>query len=323
MLRLLLQSLVLATGAWLVLQNKATGGGIITSSILTSRALAPIELALANWRGFIAARQSWGRLNQLLARLPATEPPTPLPAPVQTLAVESLSLVPPGSQRPSVVDAAFALKAGDGLGVVGPSASGKSSLARGIVGVWKPARGKVRLDGAALDQWDDERLGRHLGYLPQDVELMAGTVAENIGRFDPEAAPEAVIAAAQAARAHELILRLPEGYETRLGPKGQGLSAGQAQRVALARALYGEPFLIVLDEPDSNLDAEGEKALGEAVAEARARGAIVIVIAHRPSALSGVDQVLLMHQGRMVEIGDKDKVLPKLLPRAPLRAVEV
>ena len=322
-LRLLLQSLVLATGAWLVLQNKATGGVIITSSILTSRALAPIEMALANWRGFIAARQSWARLNQLLARAPAAEPPTPLPAPFQSMVVETVSLAPPGSQRLSVQDVAFALKAGDGLGVVGPSASGKSSLARGIVGVWRPARGKVRLDGAALEQWDDERLGRHIGYLPQDVELMAGSVAENIGRFDPEADPEAVIAAAKAARAHELILRLPEGYESRLGPKGQGLSAGQAQRVALARALFGEPFLIVLDEPDSNLDAEGEKALGEAIAEARARGAIVIVVAHRPSALVSVDQVLLLNQGRQVEIGDKDKVLPKLLPRAPLRAVEV
>ena len=322
-LRLLLQSLVLATGAWLVLQNKATGGVIITSSILTSRALAPIEMALANWRGFISARQSWARLNQLLARAPATEPPTPLPAPFQALVVETVSLAPPGAQRLSVQDVAFALKAGDGLGVVGPSASGKSSLARGIVGVWRPARGKVRLDGAALEQWDDERLGRHIGYLPQDVELMAGSVAENIGRFDPEADPEAVIAAAKAARAHELILRLPEGYETRLGPKGQGLSAGQAQRVALARALFGEPFLIVLDEPDSNLDAEGEKALGEAIAEARARGAIVIVVAHRPSALVSVDQVLLLNQGRQVEIGEKDKVLPKLLPRPPLRAVEV
>ena len=322
-LRLLLQSLVLATGAWLVLQNKATGGVIITSSILTSRALAPIEMALANWRGFIAARQSWARLNQLLARAPAAEPPTPLPAPFQALVVETVSLAPPGAQRLSVQDVAFALKAGDGLGVVGPSASGKSSLARGMVGVWRPARGKVRLDGAALEQWDDERLGRHIGYLPQDVELMAGSVAENIGRFDPEADPEAVIAAAKAARAHELILRLPEGYETRLGPKGQGLSAGQAQRVALARALFGEPFLIVLDEPDSNLDAEGEKALGEAIAEARARGAIVIVVAHRPSALVSVDQVLLLNQGRQVEIGEKDKVLPKLLPRPPLRAVEV
>jgi len=321
-LRLLLQSLVLATGAWLVLQNKATGGVIITSSILTSRALAPIELALANWRGFIAARQSWGRLNVLMAKLPRTAEPTPLPRPAATLAVEALSLVPPGSQRLSVQDATFTLNAGDGLGVVGPSASGKSSLARGLVGVWPPVRGKVRLDGAALDQWDDERLGRHIGYLPQDVELMAGTVAENIARFDPDATSEAVIAAANKARAHELILRLPEGYETKLGPKGQGLSAGQAQRIALARALYGDPFLIVLDEPDSNLDAEGEKALSEAVTEARERGAIVVVIAHRPSALLGVDLMLLMNQGRIVELGPKDKVLPKLLPRPPLRAVE-
>ena len=242
--------------------------------------------------------------------------------PAAALAVEALSLVPPGSQRLSVQDATFALKAGDGLGVVGPSASGKSSLARGLVGVWPPVRGKVRLDGAALDQWDDERLGRHIGYLPQDVELMAGTVAENIARFEPDASSDAVIAAANKAHAHELILRLPEGYETRLGAKGQGLSAGQAQRIALARALYGDPFLVVLDEPDSNLDAEGEKALAEAITEARSRGAIVIVIAHRPSALSGVDQLMLMNQGRIVELGPKDKVLPKLLPRPPLRAVE-
>jgi ATP-binding cassette subfamily C protein len=322
-LRLLLQSLVLAMGALLVLQNKATGGVIIASSILTSRALAPIDMALANWRGVISARQSWGRLNQLMTRLPEAAALTPLPPPAQTLAVEALSLAPPGAQRLSVQDVAFTLKAGDGLGIVGPSASGKSSLARGLVGVWPPARGKVRLDGAALDQWDDERLGRHVGYLPQDVELLPGTIAENIGRFEPEADPEAVIAAARKAFAHELILRLPEGYETRLGAGGQGLSAGQAQRVALARALYGDPFLVVLDEPDSNLDAEGEKALGEAIAEARARGAIVIVVAHRPSALAGVDQLLLMHQGRLIELGDKDKVLPKLLPRAPLRAVEV
>ncbi len=321
-LRLLLQSLVLATGAWLVLQNKASGGVIITSSILTARALAPIDMALANWRGFIGARQSWARLNQLMAKVPQAETRTPLPPPAATLAVEALSLVPPGSQRLSVQDATFVLKAGEGLGVVGPSASGKSSLARGLVGVWPPVRGKVRLDGAALDQWDDERLGRHIGYLPQDVELMAGTVAENIARFEPEADSEAVIAAAGKAHAHELILRLPEGYETRLGPKGQGLSAGQAQRIALARALYGDPFLVVLDEPDSNLDSEGEKALSEAIAEARSRGAIVIVIAHRPSALSGVDQLMLMNQGRVVEFGPKDKVLPKLLPRPPLRAVE-
>jgi ATP-binding cassette subfamily C protein len=321
-LRLLLQSLVLATGAWLVLQDKATGGVIITSSILTSRALAPIDMALANWRGFISARQAWGRLDQWMARLSRREPPTALPAPTTSLAVEAVSLTPPGSQRLAVQEASFTLKAGDGLGIVGPSASGKSSLARGLVGVWPPVRGKVRLDGAALDQWDDEPLGRHIGYLPQDVELLAGTVAENIARFEPDADPQAVIAAASKACAHELILRLPEGYETRLGPKGQGVSAGQAQRIALARALYGDPFLIVLDEPDSNLDSDGERALAEAVIEARQRGAIVIVIAHRPSALAGVDQILVMNQGRVAEIGAKEKVLPNLMPRPALRAVD-
>lgn len=321
-MRLALQSLVLAMGAYLVLQNKATGGVIITSSILTSRALAPIEMALANWRGFISARQSWARLNLLLQKHPAAEPPTPLPAPARTLTVEALSLAPPGAQRLSVQEVGFSLVAGQGLGIVGPSASGKSSLVRGVVGAWRPVRGKVRLDGASLEQWDDERLGRHVGYLPQDVELLPGTVAENISRFDPEADPEAIFAAAQKARAHEMILRLPEGYETRLGPEGQGLSAGQAQRVALARALFGDPFLVVLDEPDSNLDAEGEKALAEAVAEVRARGGIIIVVAHRPAALAGVDLLLLMNQGRLVEMGERDKILPKLLPRPALRTIE-
>ncbi len=320
--RMALQSLVLAMGAYLVLNNKATGGVIITSSILTSRALAPIELAIGNWRGFVGARQSWARLAQLLKANPAQTEPTPLEAPKASLAVEGVVVAPPGAQRIVLQDVSFTLAAGQGLGVVGPSASGKSSLVRALVGAWKPLRGKVRLDGAALDQWDDERLGRHMGYLPQDVELMAGTVAQNISRFETDPDPEAVFAAARSARAHELILRLPEGYETQLGPKGQGVSAGQAQRIALARALYRDPFLVVLDEPDSNLDGEGEKALGEAVAEVRARGGIVVVVAHRPNALAGVDQVLLLNQGRMEKLGPKEEVLPRILPLRPVDAGE-
>ncbi len=313
-LRLALQSMVLATGAYLVLQNKATGGVIIASSILTSRSLAPVELAIANWRGFIGARQSWARLRQLLNANPASSDPTPLPAPCKSLSIEAVTIVPPGSQRVAVQDVTLALKAGDGLGIVGPSGSGKSSLARAVVGVWRPARGKVRIDGAALDQWDDERLGRHVGYLPQDVELFTGTVAQNIARFDPDSQAEAVITAATHAHVHELILRLPEGYETEVGPRGHSLSAGQAQRIALARALYLDPFLVVLDEPNSNLDAEGEQALTQAITEVRARGGIAVVVAHRPSALAAVDLILVIGEGRVQAFGRKDEVLPKILP---------
>ncbi len=322
-LRMLLQSAVLGAGAYLVIQQQATPGVIIASSILTSRALAPIELAIAHWRAFVSARQGWKRLSDLLAALPPQEPPMALPAPSATLAVESVSVLIPGGQRLVVQDATFALKAGNGLGIIGPSASGKSSLARTLVGVWMPARGKVRIDGAALEQWDPEELGRHIGYLPQDVELFAGSVAQNISRFEAEANPEAVIAAAKAAGMHEMILRLPEGYETDIGEGGGALSAGQRQRVALARALYGDPFLVVLDEPNSNLDAEGEQALTHAIMGVRARGGIAIVIAHRPSALAGVDLVLMMAEGKVQAFGPKDEVLSKVLrrpagPQAPV-----
>ncbi len=322
-LRMLLQSAVLGAGAYLVIQQQATPGVIIASSILTSRALAPIELAIAHWRAFVSARQGWKRLSDLLAALPPQEPPMALPAPSATLAVESVSVLIPGGQRLVVQDATFALKAGNGLGIIGPSASGKSSLARTLVGVWMPARGKVRIDGAALEQWDPEELGRHIGYLPQDVELFAGSVAQNISRFEAEANPEAVIAAAKAAGMHEMILRLPEGYETDIGEGGAALSAGQRQRVALARALYGDPFLVVLDEPNSNLDAEGEQALTHAIMGVRARGGIAIVIAHRPSALAGVDFVLMMAEGKVQAFGPKDEVLSKVLrrpagPQAPV-----
>ena len=214
-------------------------------------------------------------------------------------------------------DAAFELKAGSGLGVIGPSASGKSSLARMIVGVWPTWRGKVRLDGAAIEQWLPEDLGRHIGYLPQDVELFAGTVAQNIARFEPEPKPETVIEAARAANVHEMILQLPDGYETQVGEAGAALSGGQRQRLALARALYGDPFLVVLDEPNSNLDNEGEQALTAAIMGIRARGGIVVVIAHRPSALAGVDQVLVMDEGRMQSFGPKDEVLSKVLRPVP------
>jgi ATP-binding cassette subfamily C protein len=316
-LRMLLQSTVLAVGAYLVIQQQATAGVIIASSILTSRALAPVELAIAHWKNFLAARQSWRRLSDLLTKQAAEQVPMPLPAPCRSLLVDAISVAPPGSSALSVRGAAFALNAGQALGIIGPSASGKSSLARALVGVWLPARGIVRLDGAALDQWSTEALGRHVGFLPQDVELFDGTVAENIARFEPDPDPGAVIAAARAADVHDMILTLPEGYDTRIGEAGQVLSAGQRQRVALARALYRDPFLVVLDEPNSNLDADGERALSAAIAGVRARAGIVIVVAHRPSALTAVDCVAAMAHGEIHAFGSKDEVLRKVLRPPP------
>ncbi|MDB5438953.1 MAG: type secretion system permease/ATPase [Caulobacteraceae bacterium] len=325
-IRMLLQSLVLATGAYLVISDKATGGVIFASSIISSRALAPVELAIGNWKGFAAARQSWTRLTDLLRAFPAEVSGTKLPPPASQLQVEAVSIAPPGAQRLTVQDVSFQLTAGDGLGIIGPSASGKSTLARALVGVWKPVRGVVRLDGAAIDQWTSEDLGPHLGYLPQDVELFEGTVAQNIARFDNLATSDQVIAAARAAEVHDLIVHLPDGYDTEVGPNGVSLSAGQRQRVALARALFRDPFLVVLDEPNSNLDSEGEAALTRAISTIRARGGIAIIVAHRPSVLSSVNQVLYMADGRMRGFGPKNEVLPKILaqpalPGAPPMAV--
>jgi ATP-binding cassette subfamily C protein len=320
-LRMALQSGVLGIGAWLVINQQATAGIIIASSILTSRALAPIELAISQWRGFVAARQSWQRLNELLGKIPADQARMALPKPVHSLVVETVSIVPPGTNRVVVHEIAFQLKAGQGLGIIGASASGKSSLARAIVGVWTAARGRIRIDGAALDQWSSEALGPHIGYLPQDMELFAGTVAENIARFEPQPSSEAVIAAATAAGVHELVLGLPEGYETQIGEAGAALSAGQRQRIGLARALYGEPFLVVLDEPNANLDSEGEEALTRAIQGVRARGGIVVVVAHRPSALAGVDTLLVMRAGRLESFGPKEAIFKQALQpvAAPVR----
>ncbi|SEI04212.1 ATP-binding cassette, subfamily C [Tardiphaga sp. OK245] len=321
-LRMLLQSMVLAVGAYLVINQQASGGVIIASSILTSRALAPVELAIAHWKNFAAARQSWRRLTGVIDKLGAIGAPMALPAPHTSLSVEGISVAPPGVQRLVVQNATFKLEAGQGLGIIGPSASGKSTLARSIVGVWQAARGKIRIDGAALEQWELEALGAHIGYVPQDVELFDGTIAENIARFAAEADPAAVIDAANQAAIHDMILRLPEGYDTKIGEGGSALSAGQRQRVALARALYGSPFLVVLDEPNSNLDAEGDQALTKAIAGVRKRGGIVIVVAHRPAALAAVDLVLMMSNGQVQNFGPKDEVLKQVLEpaRPALRA---
>jgi len=310
-LRMALQSAVLGVGAYLVIEGQATAGIIIASSILSGRALAPIDLAIANWKGFVAARQGWQRLDEVLAAMPLSATQLELPPPAQTLSLEALSVVPPGAKAAAVQDIRFTLKAGSALGIVGPSGSGKSSLVRAIVGAWPAIRGCVRLDGAAIDQWAPAARGRHIGYLPQDVELFEGTVVQNIARFEQDPPAAAVIAAAQAAGVHDLIVKLPAGYETELGERGTALSAGQQQRIALARALYGDPFLVVLDEPNSNLDAEGEEALTKAILGVRARGGIVIIVAHRPSALAAVDHMLAMVRGTQQAFGPKDKFLAK------------
>ena len=318
--RMMLQSAVLAVGGYLVIHQEATAGIIIAGSILSARALAPVDLAIANWKGFVAARMGWKRLNLLLGTMPAETPRMALQAPVRNLTVENAAVVAPGTQKVVAQEVQFTLDRGSGLGIIGPSGSGKSSVARMLVGVWSPVRGKVRLDGAALDQWSTEALGQHIGYLPQDVELMAGSVAQNIARFEPESDANAVIAAAKAAGVHELITSLSEGYETQIGEQGTALSAGQAQRVALARALYRDPFLVVLDEPNSNLDSEGDEALTKAVLSVRARGGIIIVIAHRPSAIAGVDLLLVMRDGRQQAVGPKDQILAKLVKPAAAAA---
>jgi PrtD family type I secretion system ABC transporter len=320
--RMALQSLVLGLGAWVVLRGEATGGVMIAASIMTGRALAPLETVIAQWRNLVAARQSWQRLSTSLAA-PSVVPVTDLPAPCSSLEVEALAVVPPGAEKPVLQGISFGLKAGDGLGVIGPSASGKSTLARALVGVFAARHGAVRLDGAALDQWRPERLGPHIGYLPQDVEIFDGTVAENIARLEELPDSAAVIAAARSAGCHDMILALSRGYDTRVGPSGAMLSAGQRQRLALARALYRDPFLIVLDEPNANLDSAGETALGEAIADSRRRGAIVIVVAHRPAAIANLNKLVVLNEGRLRAFGPRDQVLAQTTQTSPTPALAV
>ena len=317
--RFMLQSVMLGLGAWLVMNNEASSGVMIASSILSSRALAPIELAIGNWRPFIGARQAWTRLKAALGEM-RQDPLVAPERPKQKLGLDHVFVAPPGSQTPILKDVGLVLQAGQGLAVIGPSASGKSTLARTLVGIWPVQRGSLRLDGATLDQWSAEQRGAMIGYMPQDVQLFAGTVAENIGRFDPKMSQEAVLAAAKAAGAYEMILGLPKGFETPIGEAGGILSGGQRQRVGLARALYGDPFLVVLDEPNANLDSDGDAALTAAIAGVRQRGGIVVVIAHRPSALAGIDLVMILADGQVQAFGPKDEVLRKSLAPAPAGA---
>jgi ATP-binding cassette, subfamily C, type I secretion system permease/ATPase len=318
-LRLLLQSAMLGLGAYLVIGQELGSGAMIAASIMMGRALAPIETTIANWRAFVAARQSLGRLSEALTRaVPkrAADAPTTLPRPARSVAVGQLAVAAPGSATPIVRGVQFGLNAGEALGVIGPSGAGKTSLVRALVGLWRPLKGSVRLDGAALDQWDGELLGRHLGFVSQTVELFDGTIAENIARMSVAPDAEGVIRAARAAGAHDMILRLPSGYDTKVGEGGEALSGGQRQRIALARALYGEPFLVVLDEPNANLDTEGEAALHQAIVELKTRGAIVVLITHRPATLSACDRLLVLADGVQQGFGPRDEILRKLVMRA-------
>lgn len=319
--RSILQSLVLAVGAVLVINQESTAGIIIAGSILTSRALAPVEIAIANWKSFVSARQSGRRLDQLLKLLPAEEEPLALPPPSQSLVVQQVHVGAPNSERVILNDISFELKSGEAVGIIGPSGSGKSTLARALVGVWPRLRGKIKLDNASIEHWSSDALGKHIGYLPQDVELFEGSIAVNIARFDPGATPDRVLRAARAAGAHDLILSFPDAYSTRVGEGGMSLSAGQRQRIGLARALYGDPFFVVLDEPTSNVDSEGEDALTKAILDVRGRGGIVAVIAHRPKAVEAVDHVLVIGEGRIQSFGPKDEVLHKVLRKPPLSVV--
>jgi PrtD family type I secretion system ABC transporter len=319
-LRMLIQVAVLALGVYLAIHREIGPGAMIAASIILSRALAPVEQLIATWKSLISARSAYRRINQTLAEPVANRNTTRLPKPRGVLDVEQITVIPPGSKKPSLQSVSFNLAAGESLGIVGPSAAGKSSLARLLVGVWPPYQGAVRLDSADVFQWDREQFGQHVGYLPQDVELFDGTVKQNIARM-AEPNDESAIEAARIAGVHEMILRLPQGYETVIGDGGAKLSGGQRQRIALARAFYGDPKFVVLDEPNANLDSEGEQALSEALRKAKERQITVVIIAHRPSILAFVDKLLVLRDGRVDKFGPRDEVMAQLTRVAPLRAV--
>ncbi len=309
--RMIAQSSLLGLGAYLALKQEITPGMMVGGSLLLGRALAPIDMLVGSWKGITVARTQYARLNEMLQALPPSAETMQLPAPEGALRAEQVTVVPPGSKNVVVRGVSFALERGEFLGIVGPSASGKSTLARALLGVWPIYTGKVRLDGADIVSWNREQLGPHIGYLPQDIELFDGTVAENICRFrQPD--PEQIVAAAKAAGVHDMILRLPSGYDTVIGGVGGMLSGGQRQRIGLARAIYGQPSLLVLDEPNSNLDDKGERELVESLRRVKSNGCTVIIITHRTMVLQCVDKILVMKEGAAVNFGPKDQVLAKL-----------
>ncbi|HEV7437633.1 MAG TPA: type I secretion system permease/ATPase [Pseudorhizobium sp.] len=308
-LRMMLQSAILGLGAYLAIKGDLSPGAIIASSIVTARALAPVDQVIGNWKGVVSARRSHRRLAETLAVIKDKSALVELPAPSQSLVVDNITTVAPATGAVLLSEASFELKAGQALGLIGPSGGGKTTLARSILGIWPLLRGSIRIDGADLSQWNENFFASHVGYLPQDVALMEGTIADNISRFSKVPDARLIINAAKAAGIHEMVVHLRDGYQTELGPHGTALSAGQRQRIGLARALYGDPFLVVLDEPNSNLDAEGEEALTRAITAVRQRGGIVVIVAHRPSALQAVDMVGVVQAGRLVAFGPKDEIL--------------
>ncbi|RQP06684.1 type I secretion system permease/ATPase [Paracoccus sp. MA] len=314
--RLFLQSAILAAGAWLVLQQEVTPGAMIASSILMGRALAPVEQVVGGWSIVQRAQDGWRRLGELLSRRPPVPQRTPLPRPEALLEVRNLTVAPPGQAVATLRGVSFDLGPGQALGVIGPSGAGKTTLARALIAAWPVASGSIRLGGATLDQYDPDVLGGLIGYLPQQVTLFDGTIAENIARLSPEPDPQRVVAAAMAAAAHRMILDLPQGYDTRVSQTGGRLSGGQIQRIGLARALYADPVIFVLDEPNSNLDNEGSTALNLAIRNIKARGGAVIIMAHRPAAISECEMLLVMDQGLRRAFGPRDEVLKSLVRNA-------
>ncbi len=312
-MRLFLQSAMLGMGAWLVLRGELSPGAMIAGSILMGRALAPIEQAIGNWAVVQQGRKGWDNLALLLSQIPAEKPRTALPTPKAHLLVKQLTVVPPGESQAALRQVNFELKPGQALGVIGPSGAGKSSLARTLSGVWKPAAGQVRLDGATLDQYGADALGQHIGYLPQRVELFEGSIAENIAGLVQNPDAKAVVTAAQKADAHKMILSLPDGYDTKISAVNGRLSGGQVQRIGLARALFGDPVLVILDEPNSNLDNEGSLAVNQAIKALKAAGKSVMIMAHRPAAIQECDVLLMMENGQVRAFGPKDEVLRSVL----------
>jgi len=307
--RLFLQSAMLGLGAYLVLQNEVTPGAMIAGSILLGRGLAPIELMIGQWVLVESSRKSWRKLSNLLGAMPPIAECTPLPRPKARLEAQQISILPPGQKQLALRGVSFTLNPGQALGVIGPSGSGKSTLARALTGVWHPVSGKIRLDGASLEQYSPEMLGQYVGYLPQTVQLFDGTVTENIARLSQDPDPEKVVSAARMADAHDMILKLPNGYNTLISGAGGQLSGGQTQRVGLARAIYGDPVILVLDEPNSNLDNEGSIALNKAIHAMKKKGCAILIMAHRPSAIQQCEFLLMLDAGQRTAFGPKDEVL--------------
>jgi len=309
--RMLVQSLILGLGAYLAVNHEINGGLVIAGSVLLGRALAPLDLIIGSWKGFISARSQYARLNEILDKQKSEPERMSLPAPEGHVLVENLIVSAPGGKTPIIKGISFAVPAGQVVGIIGPSASGKSTLARALMGIWTPQHGVVRLDGADIANWDKNELGPHVGYLPQDIELFEGSISENIARFS-NIDPESVIRAARVAGVHEMILLLPEGYDTVIGSDGVNLSGGQRQRIGLARAIYGAPRLIILDEPNSNLDETGEQALAQAIMHMKASGSTIFVITHRTTILSQLDRLIVMSAGGISMYGPREQVMAEL-----------